>query len=296
VFPLQYANLNLKSTLFFPELRQHISSDTSTNSLECRVEILPSVDNFKQKKFYHHWLNEEGLNWLSFSKNENTFHISCKDILELKIEPSANKISCTPKHGVKENTIRHLILDTAIPFYLSLQKNTLVLHGSIARKNNTAVAFIGESGSGKSSIASHLSKNGWKVMSDDVVIIHKGLAYPSYPGIRLWPKMLDSFYPEVSASRVSDFNEKKRVPLEFTNSPCQISAIYCLEQVNSKPELFTKLISSSFILDIKNEKVIKNHFLMLSSLKDSLLIENFNYSRDKKGLELVLSKANSHCS
>lgn len=230
------------------------------------------------------------------------------EIADFTIHSNLNLIECCPHNKtladnknladnkIPINTIRHLLLDTILPFYLSLKDELLILHGSLVRKNNISIAFIGKSGSGKSSIASYLSKNGWQVMSDDVVILRNNIAIPSYQGTRLWPTMVNAICGETKTEKVSHLNDKRRVTLNFSNKECKLAALFSLEEAKNKKELFLKITSSSFILDCVDEKALTTHFNSISKLNKDIAIDFLNYSRDQEGLNLALKTANSYCS
>lgn len=66
-------------------------------------------------------------------------------------------------------TLRQLILGPGLRTVLH-QRNNLVIHGSAVTKNGRAIAFIGDSGSGKSTTAGVFANNGYKVVADDIVV------------------------------------------------------------------------------------------------------------------------------
>ena len=70
------------------------------------------------------------------------------------------------------------------------QRGFLVLHGSSVRRNNSAIAFLGHRGNGKSTTAINLYKNGYPLVTDDILAVkfsEEGLpvVYPGYPHVRL---------------------------------------------------------------------------------------------------------------
>lgn len=51
------------------------------------------------------------------------------------------------------------------------QRGLLVLHGSSVARDGRAVGFVGDSGWGKSTLASALVDRGWKLLTDDLLVI-----------------------------------------------------------------------------------------------------------------------------
>ena len=67
-----------------------------------------------------------------------------------------------------------------------MQRGRLVLHGNALHKNGRTIACLGPSGAGKSTLAYFLIKNGWNLISDDLLAINKNGEV--YPGIKLFFK------------------------------------------------------------------------------------------------------------
>jgi hypothetical protein len=70
------------------------------------------------------------------------------------------------------------------------QRGFLVLHGSSVKVNKEAIAFLGFRGNGKSTTAINLYKDGYPLVTDDILAIKfndEGLpvVYPGYPHVRL---------------------------------------------------------------------------------------------------------------
>jgi len=63
------------------------------------------------------------------------------------------------------------------------------LHASAARCNGKTVAFLGESGYGKSTLAGYLHRSGWQRVADDILPVtlegESVLAWPHFPQLKL---------------------------------------------------------------------------------------------------------------
>lgn len=71
------------------------------------------------------------------------------------------------------------------------QRGTLVLHGSAVRRGDTAVAIVGESEQGKSTLAAALARGGWGFVADDLVPVTPGpepRTIAGYPMVKLFPE------------------------------------------------------------------------------------------------------------
>ncbi len=100
------------------------------------------------------------------------------------------KIILDPNPGVDESVLRTFILG-AIMSVLLMQRGLLVLHASSIVVNGAAIAFMGESGWGKSTLAESFHAQGYGILTDDVMAIQLDsqipMVIPSFPQIKLWP-------------------------------------------------------------------------------------------------------------
>ena len=120
---------------------------------------------------------------------------------------------------------------------LLLQGSHWVFHASVMEIAGEAVAFIGESGWGKSTMAASLYKLGHRLVADDLLLLHltpeTPFIIPGFPQIKLWletavaldysPKTLHQLAPnyEKFALRISD---------RFVTSPLPLKRIYLLDR------------------------------------------------------------------
>jgi hypothetical protein len=118
---------------------------------------------------------------------------------------------------------------------LCQQRGLLPLHASAIAGKSGVVAFLGNSGQGKSTLAAHLAQRGFRVLADDVCLIDAAQAgaamvIPTAPWLKLWRNSLESLGREVEGlDRVFSEDDKYRMPLApiLTSEP--ISKLVFLE-------------------------------------------------------------------
>lgn len=143
------------------------------------------------------------------------------------------KITVSPISTSDEDHIRLYILGTCMGIIL-LQKKVLPLHGSAIEINGKAYAFIGDSGAGKSTLAAAFLKEGFQLLSDDVIPVslskdNKPFITPSYPQQKLWQESLQAFGIEKKDYQPLFERETKfAVPVtsSFSNGPLPLSAVF----------------------------------------------------------------------
>ena len=94
--------------------------------------------------------------------------------------------------GVEESLIRLPLLGMVLAAVLQ-QRGLLVLHASAVAFNGDAVAFLGGSGWGKSTLAATLYARGHPLVADDLVAVDVGgrenpIVLPGFPQLKLLPE------------------------------------------------------------------------------------------------------------
>jgi hypothetical protein len=93
--------------------------------------------------------------------------------------------------GVEDRVLRLSVLGPALGLLLH-QRGFLVLHASVVARSGDALAFLGNNGWGKSTIAAALHAKGYDLVVDDVaaIAIDEGQprVLPGFPQVKLWPE------------------------------------------------------------------------------------------------------------
>ena len=129
-------------------------------------------------------VNDTRYDWLhSWRENDGELVLSCArhcdeggspryllcflDLADFII--AGNCVTCHPQPDCRQDSLRQLLLDQVIP-RLWAHKGHLVLHASAVRlPDNRVIAFLGESGWGKSTLAAPLQARGSTLVSDDSI-------------------------------------------------------------------------------------------------------------------------------
>jgi hypothetical protein len=142
------------------------------------------------------------------------------------------KIIVSPVKGSSEDIIRLYILGTCMGAIL-LHRKILPLHGSAIAIEGKAYAFVGDSGAGKSTIASALLRKGYQLLSDDVIPVSMSkenipMVTPAYPQQKLWLESLNQFGMTTSDYRpLFERDTKFAVPVQsqFVNKPLPLAGV-----------------------------------------------------------------------
>jgi len=238
----------------------------------------------EQFDWLHHWRLPNGEITISCAKVNGDYYLRFPDLADFKIEDGCIGILCYPRSGVSDDMIRHLLLDQVIPRVASHYGET-VLHASAIMVDGHAIAFIGDTGWGKSTLAASFHVNGYSLLTDDCLLLRQDhdtiLAIPAYASARLWEDSYDAMMNKKNTESVSTpYSSKKQITLDENESVFGggflLSAIFVLTSkdqsmmadniINEKisgAEIIINLTQHSFVLDVTDINKMKEKFFSL---------------------------------
>jgi hypothetical protein len=179
------------------------------------------------------------------------------------------------------------------------------LHASAVSIDNRCISFVGEEGSGKSTIAAAFARQGFGVISDDIAALvesPEGLqVMPAYPHLCLWQDSVKMLYGTAEAlPRLSTGWEKCRLALgdqgtRFESRSLPLGAIYLLgerrpdqapsiEEVRPQASLLS-LVADTFANKIIDREMRAHEFAVLGRLVTTVPIRRLHPQDDGSRLE-----------
>jgi hypothetical protein len=136
---------------------------------------------------------------------------------------------------VEERNLRLFLLGSALGA-IYFQRGYFPLHASVVVVNKEAVAFAGDSGSGKSTMAAWMHTQGHPLLCDDVCVLRfdasdTPMAYPGYPRLKLWQDALAQFEVDCAELQRDFFRaDKFHLPVSdhFWIDPVPLRHVYFL--------------------------------------------------------------------
>ena len=112
---------------------------------------------------------------------------------------NGREITVDPEPRTPPADVRGFLLGSALGA-VWLQRGLFPLHASAIVIDGAAIAFAGEQGAGKSTMAAWMVKQGCRLLCDDVCVIRfpentdqvHPMVYPLYPRVKLWRDALDA--------------------------------------------------------------------------------------------------------
>ena len=258
-------NLGIQSELFLPELIP----------TKREIDVVLRLNNYN--------------NFLQGKKNNggNYFRGSVEGLASFLVR-DGREIIISPEPGIDEGILRPLILGPIMSIVLR-QRGLLVLHASAVNINNRAVAFMGHSGWGKSTLVTAFHTKGYEVLTDDVlpieINVNGSLVFPSYPQFKLLPDAATSLGQDTE-SLSPIFKDAPKLAYQvtsgFAQNPLPLQRIYVLAKgtqhqiTNLQPQQgFVELVRHSRAMSLINAaEFIAAHMRLCSEL-----IKNVRFCR-----------------
>ena len=198
------------------------------------------------------------------------------------------EILVSPEPKVEADRLGMILIGPALCIILR-QRGFLVLHASCIEINDLAVAFMGASGCGKSTMAAAFYTRGYRVLTDDVMPIkitqNAATTFPSYPYFKLFPEALTSLGEDIkNLSSVT----KKSLKLSYTfannfqENPLNLQRIYVLAKgekhdikVMNPQDVFVELVRHTRAISLMDSSESKTEHLHFCSQ----LIKKVSFSR-----------------
>ncbi|AKG20940.1 hypothetical protein [Calothrix sp. 336/3] len=210
------------------------------------------------------------------------------DDIAIFLAEDGRQLTIEPMDGIDESILAPNIAGSMISVLLA-QRGLLVLHASSVVINHRAVAFMGGSGWGKSTLAAAFHRQGYSVLTEDVmavdIVMNHGLVIPSFPQFKLCSESLNSLGQD-SNNLPSVFPNGIKLSYRFQDgfraTPLVLERIYVLAKgdrhtiTKLRPqEAFLELLRHSFSTSIL--KSPQSHALHMQQC--NWLVKNIPFSR-----------------
>lgn len=144
------------------------------------------------------------------------------------------EVCVIPAAGVEESRLRLSLVGVVMAFVL-YQRGVLVLHAASNSIDGGGVAFLGESGFGKSTMAAALYKRGYNLFTDDVLPVDTAsdvaMVTSGYPQLKLHPEAAAALDYDPNSLHELHFSQEKlgcRVEDGFDSGFLPLRCIYVL--------------------------------------------------------------------
>ena len=255
----------------------------------------------------HHWRSQTDVSELCLARGAAGFLLRFPDLADFVIDVEKGRIGAWLAPGGSMETLRHLLLDQVLP-RLAAHRGRMVLHAGAVHVGDQAIAFVGASGLGKSTLAGSFHTAGYPALTDDSLLLIPGedtvLVQPTYPSLRLWPDALASLFVEPpETAPVAHYSDKQSVIMANGAAtacrPLPLAALYVLSPPKTRDALEVSLtelssrdacmaiVGNSFQLDVADKRRAAGFFSLAGTIAQKVPTYSLSYPRDFARLPLV---------
>lgn len=236
------------------------------------LERLPERDDW-----LHHWPDKHGnitlqLAWADpAADNEaRTYLLRFPGLCDIRLNLAHGRVDIARTPATTPETLEHLLIDQALPRLLA-DLGDLVIHAGCVQMGTDCSLFLGQSGWGKSTLASLLRRHGHVPLSDDCALLdlhdNRVRATPTYPSLRLFDDSVGQTFDRApTLLPIADYTGKRRVRLDsatehieeavtvralyLLNDPAQPSSVIAIDPI-SPASACMAMVEHGFRLDLR---------------------------------------------
>jgi hypothetical protein len=299
----------IESDLYIPELTA-ITHHSRFADVSFQCADAPLVFN-RHHQWQHHWQTGGGAITLSFGQDDTAQYLNFPDLACFAINHNGTRVSCYPSISISEAVICHLLVDQVLPRLFAHYFKSSVFHASCIDFDDRRIAFLADSGWGKSTIAAGFHTAGHTIVTDDCLRIsisdsRKIMATPSYCGPRLIEDSL-LFLGLEKKTKFSSCGAGSLSKYRFTSQTSQphggpLQALFILSPPHESHDLVSpeirpisgvtairSLLKNSYCLDVHDHDWQKHHFQRISELAaNELPMFALHYPRNFQMLPKVI--------
>lgn len=244
-------------------------------------------------------------------REDDTYRMRFPGLADFIAHRVTGQAECTPVEGVNHTTLQHIYLNQVMPAILSMLHRP-VFHASCVVVDGVAIAFIGDSGKGKSTLATHLALHGNPMLTDDGLELEWAaegyLALPSHPAIRLWDDSRAKLLPaNAVALPAVQHTSKNRFASDglflFSEQPTLLRRAFFLGDGDTRSIEITQLspqrahiawLEHAPMLDTHDRARIVSQFEQIKRLVEMRISYTLNYPRDYNRLPELTAALHEH--
>ncbi len=245
---------------------------------------------------------------------DGSTYVRWDSVGEFLVAPDGRRITSRRFTTSSPESFQVYMLGQAISFALVKQRLE-PLHATAVVANGRAVAFLGSSAFGKSTLAACFLEAGCRLLTDDLLVLQQRadriVAYPGPARIKLFPGMARRFLDVAEGPvRMNAGTEKLILPLDGRASfaaPAKIDAVYSLSapseagrqasvsiETLSPRAGFLELLKGTFNRALTSPQRLERQFRAMVNLAERLPINKLVYPRSVERLRDVRAMVLSH--
>ena len=230
---------------------------------------------------------------------DGTTYLRWSGLFEFLIAPDGRTIRYHRLKGASRESFTVYLLGQVLSFVL-LAFHIESLHGSIVIVDGQAIAFVGDCGEGKSTLAAAFVARGYPMLTDDLIVAEererRWVVHPGIPRVKLFPSVARRVLPKQRGSAPMHNQTAKLVlplaPSQAADRIVPLKAIYVLSRpgrgaARLAPRVeplagitaFREITRAAFNLVIVERPRLASHFRFATRLAARVPVRRLTYAR-----------------
>lgn len=253
---------------------------------------------------FHRYVFPDETVWTEFFRTPTGYLLRFPGMADFVVSQDGRQVQGFPLAATDAGTLEHLYINQVYPLVLSRQGRP-AFHASVVTAGTGAVAFLGTTGMGKSTLATAFARNGASFLTDDGMLIeqsdHDVMVLPNHPSVRLWDDSVAALIESgIEKAPALSFTSKSRLiagdRLPYCDEPKRLLAAFVLDwqevpKCRIEPlhgvALVMAWLSHSFLLDVGDRDLIAQHFEWTNRVSSAVPTFALDYPRDYRYLPAV---------
>lgn len=257
---------------------------------------------------YSVWRGGSGEQIAQFFRTGPDYLVRFPGIADFRVSANGRDVTCCPTPEATEAAVAHLWQNQILPLAVAHQGH-FVFHGSaVALDGENAIAFLGPSGRGKSTLAAAFALRGCPYLTDDVLQIRQDgetcHAIPRQPSLRLWEDARNELLPVPEAGAIHTPSSGKTNAAMHHHIPActqrrRLRAAFVIE-ADPAPQIEMKhlpagqaaiaWVANAFTLDTVGPASLRAQFDRVCAMASAIPTLNLSHPKDWKRLSELMDE------
>lgn len=235
-----------------------------------------------------------------FSCQDGSAYLRWQNLFEFVVSPDGCSIVGRHMDRATSSSFETYLLGHVLSFAM-VRRGLEPLHATVVTVDGDAIAFVGDSGFGKSTLAAAFLGAGHQLLTDDLLVVQESsnqvYACQGPPRIKLFPEIARTFlHGQWRGTPMNDCTEKLVIPLlpaQVSSRMVPLKAIYVLcdpekgtplDQISLTPplserEAFVELLRHTFNTRVTDSARLERQFKAALSLAKRVQVARLSYPR-----------------
>ena len=246
---------------------------------------------------FHDYRFDDGTVWTEFYRLATGYLLRFPALADFEVSMDGTEVLAFPADNCDQSTVEHLYINQILPLALSRQGKP-AFHASVVAVCDGAVAFLGKTGMGKSTLAASFALDDGAFLTDDSLLIDEDdticKALPSHASLRLWDDSVEALVGNRTSRADSiSYSKKTRLlggeGLSHDDRPQPLLAAFLLRDEGVRKVVIGEIsgtsrvlewIQHSFLLDVEDRDLLASHFEWSHRIAEAVPTFTLDYPRE----------------